>query len=229
MEITTIRATAILIVVCVAASVRPSPAQCLGDFNGDGRVTVDELVTAVDNALNGCRLTAGPRFVDNGDGTVTDHQTGLMWEKKENRDGVQDLQNPHDTDNFYVWSTSPSVAMNGTVFTDFLSRLNACGSPNGGTVTGGFAGHCDWRLPTIAELAGIADLTRGNCSGGSGPCIDPIFGPTQADNYWSSTTDTSQTDGYAINNAWLLYFDGGSPCSGPKIGGSYVRAVRGGS
>ena len=22
------------------------------------------------------------RFVDNGDGTVTDHQTGLMWEKK---------------------------------------------------------------------------------------------------------------------------------------------------
>ena len=23
-----------------------------------------------------------PRFVDNGDGTITDNQTGLMWEKK---------------------------------------------------------------------------------------------------------------------------------------------------
>ena len=26
--------------------------------------------------------TAATRFTDNGDGTVTDHQTGLMWEKK---------------------------------------------------------------------------------------------------------------------------------------------------
>src|SRR5262249_31397738 len=28
--------------------------------------------------------TPGPRFVDNGDGTVTDNQTGLQWEKKGN-------------------------------------------------------------------------------------------------------------------------------------------------
>ena len=36
-------------------------AQCEGDFNSDGQVTVDELLTAVDNALLGCTLV--PRFV----------------------------------------------------------------------------------------------------------------------------------------------------------------------
>jgi len=38
------------------------------------------------------------RFVDNGDGTVTDNMTGLMWEKKDNSSGI------HDMDNIYTWS-----------------------------------------------------------------------------------------------------------------------------
>ena len=213
--------------ICVAPAI--SYSQCLGDFNDDGKVSVDELVTAVDNALHGCEVIPGSRFVNNGDGTVTDRMTGLQWEKKESLDGIMNAADPHDADNLYTWSTSPAVVMNGTAFTDFLSRLNSCASPNGATVAGGFAGHCDWRLPTIAELAGIVNLSRGNCGGSGGPCIDAIFGPTQADNYWSSTTDSSETDGFGINYAWLLYFDGGGPCSGEKIGGSYVRAVRGGS
>ena len=32
--------------------------------------------------------TAGPRFVDNGDGTITDHQLGLMWTQKDNQNDV---------------------------------------------------------------------------------------------------------------------------------------------
>jgi hypothetical protein len=34
-------------------------AQCCGDCNGDGHVTIDEILTAVNNALNGC--IASPR------------------------------------------------------------------------------------------------------------------------------------------------------------------------
>jgi hypothetical protein len=30
-------------------------AQCLGDFNGDGSVTINELIIAVNNSLNGCQ------------------------------------------------------------------------------------------------------------------------------------------------------------------------------
>ena len=62
---------------------------------------------------------------------------------------------------------------------------------DGSALTGafaGFAGHLDWRLPTIVELLGIRDVNAAGC-GGTGPCIDPIFGPTQANVYWSATTD----------------------------------------
>ena len=35
------------------------PLGCLGDWNGDDRVTIDELVGAVANAVGGCRSPAG--------------------------------------------------------------------------------------------------------------------------------------------------------------------------
>ena len=44
------------------------------------------------------------RFVDNGDGTISDTQTGLMWEKKSSGDGVQNPSNPSDVDNVYTWT-----------------------------------------------------------------------------------------------------------------------------
>jgi hypothetical protein len=49
-------------------------------------------------------VTLTPRFVDNGDGTVTDNQTGLQWEKKTTAVGsVANLADPHDVDNAYTW------------------------------------------------------------------------------------------------------------------------------
>ena len=71
-------------------------------------------------------------YVDNGDGTITDLNTGLMWEKKDDSGGV------HDKDNTYTWSTGTNN-MDGTIVTTFLDTLN--------DVAGGgascFAGHCD--------------------------------------------------------------------------------------
>lgn len=32
---------------------------------------------------------AGPRFTDNGDGTVTDHKLGLMWAKSDNQGNIE--------------------------------------------------------------------------------------------------------------------------------------------
>jgi hypothetical protein len=39
-------------------------------------------VAAVCATLLWAQMAHAQRFTDNGDGTVTDHQTGLMWEKK---------------------------------------------------------------------------------------------------------------------------------------------------
>ena len=63
------------------------------------------------------------RFVDNSDGTVCDSETGLMWERKNQTIQGEDV---HDILNGYTW-TAEGDDFNiptGTVFTDFLGRLN---------------------------------------------------------------------------------------------------------
>src|SRR5687768_14661896 len=43
-------------------------------------------------------------ITDNGDGTITDHLTGLMWEKKTGTVGiVPALPSLHDVNNTYAW------------------------------------------------------------------------------------------------------------------------------
>ncbi len=169
----------------------------------------------------------GARFVDNGDGTISDTRTYLMWEKKDAADGKTNYGDPHDADNDYMWTNVfQGSAADGTVFTDFLSRLNACeslGVPFQDTVTGGFAGYCDWRLPTISELQTILDLTATGCAAGSSPCINAAFLPvsTFARQYWSSTTLAQYPPG-----AWWMDFDLGSAESVGKTNPAFVRAVR---
>jgi hypothetical protein len=248
-------ATAALLVVATQGA----HGQCCGDCDGNGAVAINELITAVNNALNGCTpspptpsatipttniptptvtLTSAPantptmtptqlgdHFVDNGDGTITDTQTRLIWDKKDNLDGLANFSDPHDADNTYTWSTSGTVA-DGTAYTDFLAKLNNGASTDGGAstaITGCFAGHCDWRLPTIVELQGIVDATQGNCGGGSGACIDPAFGPTHPDDYWSATTDAGSPA-----RAWFVDFSSGVVDNFRKSSTYYVRAVRGG-
>ena len=173
--------------------------------------------------VSGCTLdTSGcfaTRFADNGDGTVTDHQTGLQWEQKTTTFGSGvDLADPHDVDNVYALIL-PSES-DAPLFTEFLAKLNGT-SADGAIIAGCFVGHCDWRLPTVVELETIADATAGACGGGSGPCVAPIFGPTSINTggYWSTTPK----DGA---NTWVVDFTDGLPSfDGPEFGHA-VRAVR---
>jgi hypothetical protein len=173
------------------------------------------------------------RYLDNGDGTVTDLNTGLQWEKKDNFDGIVNDADPHDADNTYTWCartfpncTNSANPPDGTAYTDFLAKLNKGVSTDGGTmtpITGCFAGRCDWRLPSIVELRGIVDATQGSCGGGSGTCIDPAFGPTPSF-YWSATSSAGLPE-----NAWGVAFGNTVAYEEGKPYDIYVRAVRGGS
>jgi hypothetical protein len=154
------------------------------------------------------------RYRDNGDGTVTDYDSGLQWEQKTTTFGSgTNYGDPHDVDNTYSWSAF--IKNDGTGFLDQLNGKTASGT----TVTGCFAGHCDWRLPTVVELQGIL-LAPSPCLGVD-PCIDAVFGPTAPLSNWSSTTDaTFATEG------WYVFFGGGNVDHRPKDFTRFVRAVR---
>ena len=157
------------------------PMKCQTTFN-DALAKVNTQATA---AAIACRYGV------NGDGTATDYDTGLQWEQKDNLDGTPNPADPHDADNQYTWDTPAGVdqtAPSGTAFTSFLASLNDCAANKATTpLMGGFAGHCDWRLPSFVELAGILDPSP--CATFAGPCIDQtVFGPTVALAYWSATT-----------------------------------------
>jgi hypothetical protein len=187
-------------------------------------------VAAVCATLLWAGVAHAQRFTDNGDGTVTDHQSGLMWEKKTSAGsgGV------HDVNNKYTWLNGAApILADGTVFTVFLATLNNGAdtkdpsAPGGDSpITGCFANRCDWRLPSVVELKSIFDRDRApGCATGKKlalPCIDPAFGPTQADVYWSATTRSDATD--VTRN--VDFGDSNITALLRKRGGGYVRAVR---
>lgn len=187
----------------------------------------------------GTTAPAATRFTDNGDGTVTDHQTGLMWEKKTGTVGTgvdcstTPCSDPRNVRNRYQWcddSGQDGACDNdglysdnppdGGAFGDFLARTNGvlCSSD---TCTG-LGGHSDWRIPSIAELKTIVDESATGCGTGS-VCINAIFGPTAPSYYWSATTYAGFPD-----FAWLVYFGFGGTLFDSKPNDRYVRAVRGG-
>lgn len=133
---------------------------------------------------------------------------------------TQYCSDPHDVNDAYTW-TDTAVVPNGSAFKLFLGSLNHCGTLDGTTLFGGFAGHCDWRLPAVGELSGIVDPGASGCGSGS-PCIDQsVFGPTAAHQYWSAIPFSDIT-----NLAWYVNFLNGSANQEDRFSAFWVRAVR---
>jgi hypothetical protein len=112
-------------------------------------------------------------------------------------------------------------APDGPLFTDFLAKMNCTVLQDGGRCGPGL--YRDWRVPTIAELQSIVDASVAGCGTGT-LCIDPIFGPTAASAYWSSSSAADPAF------AWDVIFGNGN--TGLNVKTFVVvsaRAVRGGS
>src|SRR5262245_39207213 len=159
-------------------------------------------------------------YTDNGDGTITDNTTGLMWEKK-SLDGSL-----HNASAVYTWESAFA----------FIVQLNA-GS--------GFAGHTDWRLPNAKELQSIVNFEHSGpavspafntgcveaCTVLTCSCTAWTLAPgsNQPFGYWSSTTVAR-----GPKLAWFVVFVDGSVVAGDTGDLGFkgftmaVRAVRGG-
>jgi hypothetical protein len=145
---------------------------------------------------------------------VRDNVTGLIWEVKNNLDGVSNYGNPHDADNSYTWydpnDPNPGTSGSGTDTKDFIDALNSAY----------FGSYCDWRMPTVKELAYIVNYNIRM----PGPTIDTNYFPnTKAAVYWSSTAYVDS--GYF---AWGVNFYYSDDYNGAKSLSYYARAVRSG-
>ena len=56
-------------------------------------------------------------YTDNGDGTFTDNNTQLVWEKKDNVDG-----SVHNVGNMYQWSSSDEASRTAVCLRHFWPR-----------------------------------------------------------------------------------------------------------
>lgn len=244
-------------VAAAVASLRPgTETDCHDGVDND----CDGLT---DGADSNCQ--AGTGFVDNGNGTITDSQTGLTWEKKDQAGGL------HDVNAFYPWAglcctgscngTEPlcqpnaaaasacSAASGGALGCSQCSVGSCNVVPFGGAVTttiwdwlvqlngSNFGGHSDWRVPTLRQDAGSAELETILASPfpcGTNPCVPAVFNTgcavgcsvagcscTASSTYWSATTYAA-----AQQAAWRLYFGNGFVEVVEKYSRDGVRAVR---
>ena len=145
-----------------------------------------------------------PRFADNGDGTVTDNLTGLIW-----------LKNANCTETVGGIVKGGAGALS---WADALTWSNNLASGSCGLTGATSAG--DWRLPNVRELESLVNAQQADSAtwlNGQG------FANVQGNVFWSASTYASDPAG-----AWGVEMGGGDVGGDSKTDGNYVWPVRGG-
>jgi hypothetical protein len=155
--------------------------------------------TGDDGALEKGLPWPDPRFTDNGDGTVTDNLTGLIWLK----------------DAYCAGDKTWAAAL---TFCNTLAS-GSCDLSDGSSVG-------EWRLPNIRDLTSLIHYgfspTLPNTAG-TGPWTDgDPFTNVQVYWYWSSTSSVDSPP----NNAWHVNMASGDVLPADKGNGLPVWAVR---
>lgn len=139
------------------------------------------------------------RYLSNGDGTVTDTVTGLMW--RQCSEGVTSQAVPCDSGSAVTYGWQQAL--------QHVADVNAAHAE-------AQVGYSDWRLPDLKELKSLSELACFN------PAINTtLFPNTPADFFWSATPVLSDDD-----YAWSVGFYYGGDRWGQKSDVRYVRLVR---
>ena len=179
--------------------------------NGGGAVTLPATGAYVtfakgdDGSLEFGAQLPTPRMIDNGDGTVTDTLTGLVWMKQANC--IQQ-----------TWAAA-------------IAAVQALASGQCGLTDGSKAG--DWRMPNRREMASLADRAHNNMadylsetftSDTTGIATHPavLNGFVSLQYYWTSTTNAADP-----SEAWTVYSCDFGVYDMAKSATGYTLAVRG--
>ncbi|CAK0780950.1 Fimh-like protein [Gammaproteobacteria bacterium] len=168
------------------------------------RLTIFVLLLAVAciASAQNCQPTNIPastptdRFTDNGNGTVTDTITGLMW--KRCAEGMTWTNGTcHGHESHFSWQ-------------DALQHVSSTNQ------TGGYAGRTDWRVPKVKELLSIVER---QCNY---PAINlEVFPNASVSYFWAGSLVTDDS-----NHAWLVHFNYGGDYWVLRYDGSAVRLMR---
>jgi len=142
--------------------------------------------------------TPDNQLTDNGNNTVTDNKTGLMWKKCV--EGVTGSTCDSGSAGSFTWQQAlaqPAIVNNA----------------------GGFAGYSDWRLPNIKELTSIVEE---QCYD---PAINLNRFPNATSSYVWSGSPHALDSSYAW---YVNFYHGGSDGGGHRNSSWFVRLVRGG-
>ncbi len=128
-------------------------------------------------------LAMTQRFTDNQDGTISDTQTGLMW---------QECYAYPETGNYINWYNA----------NDYINALNEKK----------LGGYDDWRLPGRLEIQSLYEIGKPFQSRGKTFLlhIDPVFEFSYGSCFWTSKTRLSAALGFEFDNGDMHWYPQGS-------------------
>jgi hypothetical protein len=191
-----------------------------------------QVFAACDAGFASLETTPNARFNNNGDGTITDADTGLMWMQcAAGKTGVNDC-----TLNS-VYAVDPQTQLptdEGKRLLTWQGALNYAEAVNtqylaDPTINPG--GYADWRLPNMKELESLVERCSTNPSINTFHFTANTLKTDNGGKYWSSTPaflpDAGQTAADVPFQAWSVDFYSGNDWREHKSNSTfYVRLVR---
>lgn len=138
---------------------------CYGEVSAMGCADLPDPFGGQDYQFDGI----APSYTDNGDGTVTDNVTGLMWVQTPDMDGDGVI----DASDKLTW---PEIQT-------YVNTLNASN----------FAGYSDWRLPHIKELYSLINFNGTDPSSGVETNLVPFINDDVFGFAWGDTASGERT------------------------------------
>jgi len=177
-----------------AAVPKTGQAICYDVTSGSSPAVIPCKYSGQDGEFQAGIAPVAPRFTDNGDGTVRDNFTGLIWLKNANCRGINTVE------------TADTSMVKAYAFVEDLNTQNIPaihGIPNN---CGDTAENTDWRIPNRFELESLLDLGEVDPALPTGHPFQNVVSSGKP--YWTSSYVSYFAPDFGIG--WTVHFSSGA-------------------